>query len=251
MAYIERGGVRQVITASVGAFRVRIAELQKELKECEEEREKFLQGIKAARKRTYLSKQSSSALRLRMEDVTVKIDRTERNLENAKDRLYRANRKTQDNIEVLKSLEKPQPDLEELAETIHKANKFAALMRSKKAGAAKKIEELEDKIQRAERRFQKADDFIYTIQQKMATHRRLMDNPVVSTNYKPMKQDEYAEKVSALKEKIRLAAARTRKATNAAAHLDKRLEIMENAMDNYDRRISDFQQSKREIMGSK
>lgn len=251
MAYIEIGGVRQVVTASVEAFRERISEIQKELKECQAEREKFLHGIKAARKRAYFSKQKGSALRLKMEDATVKLDRVERNLENAKARLYSANRKTQDNIEVTKSLQTPQPDLDELVQTIHKANQFAALMRSKKAAAAKRIEELEDKIERAERRYQKADDFIYTIQQKMATHRHLMDNPVVSTNYKPMKQDEYAEKVSALKEKIRLAAARTRKAENGAAHLDKRLELMENAIDNYDRRVRDFQQGKREIMGSK
>lgn len=251
MAYVARGSHKLVVTASVQSFKERAVELQKELEECEEKKAKCVEGIKHAKKRIYVAKQESSRLRLLIEDANEKIDKSERKLEDSKSRLYQANRKTQDNLESLKSLQRPQPNLEELAQSIHQANQYAALMRSKKAAAAKKIEELDEKIERAERRFQKADDFIYTIQQKLATHRHLMGNPEVSTNYKPMKQEEYTQKVSTLKEKLRLAVVRLRKAEHQAAHLDKRLDVMENALNNYDRRISEFNQSKREIMGSK
>lgn len=251
MAYVARGSHKLVVTASVQSFKERAAELQKELEECEERKAKCVEGIKHAKKRIYLAKQESSRLRLQIEEINEWINKTERKLEDSKSRLFQANRKTQDNLEVAKFLQKPQPNLEDLVQSIHQANQYAALMRSKKAAAAKKIEELDDKIERAERRYQKADDFIYTIQQKLAAHRHLMANPEVSTNYKPMKQDEYSQKVSAIKEKIRLAVVRVRQAEHQAAHLDKRLDVMENAMDNYDRRISEFNQSKREIMGSK
>lgn len=248
---MARGSHKLVVTASIQSFKERATEIQKELKECEERKEQYARGIKSAKKRIYLGRQEGSRVRLRIEEVTEKIDKAERQLENARDRLYKAQRKTQDNLEVAKFLQAPQPNLEELVNSIHQANQYAALMRSKKAAASKKIEELDDKIEKAERRFQKADDFIYTIKQKLATHRHLMGNPEVSMNYKPMKQDECLVKVSALKEKLRLAVVRTRKAEQQTANLDKRLDVMENALDNYDRRISDFQQSKREIMGSK
>lgn len=252
MDYTQSGGRRQVITASVESFRERIAVLQKELAECEEDHERFTKGIKEAKIRYVQARKTLKAKRLAIQDTIEKIDRIERNLDIAKHKLYKANRKLQENLETTRYLDQTScPDLDELVQTIHKANKFAALMRGKKAQASQKVMELEEKIEKAERRYTKADDFIYTIKQKMSVHNRLMENPAVSMNYKPMKEDEFAQKVSAIKEKIRLAAARTRLAENQKAHVEKRMEIIENALDNYDRRINDFHQGKREIMGSK
>lgn len=251
MAYMARGNHKQVIKTGVESFRERAIVLQQELKECEEKRKRFLEDTKKAKVRYHKYKQEAPGIRLRMQEIDERMEKIERDLKINKEKIYQTHRREQENMNMMEKLKMPLPDMGELAKEIKTASQYAALMRQKKAGVQSKIEIMEDKIQRAERRREKAEDMSYTILQKLATHRHLLGNAEITCNYKPMNKGEYVNKVNDMREKIRIAGIRRRRAEDAAGSLEKRIEVMDRALDNYERRISDFYKSKREIMGSK
>lgn len=251
MAYVAKGNHKKVIKTGVESFREKAVVLQQELKECEEKRKQFLEDSKKAKVRYHKYKQEAPGIRLRIQEIDERMEKIERDLKINKEKIYQTNRRKQENVYMIEKLEMPMPDMGELAKEIQTASQYAALMRQKKAGVHSKIEILEDKIQRAERRREKAEDMSYTILQKLATHRHLLGNPEVTCNYKPMKQEAYISKMNNAREKIRIAGIRRRRAEDVAGNLEKRIEVMDKALDNYERRISDFNKSKREIMGSK
>lgn len=246
---INKGTVR----LSIKSFQEKMNKLKRDLKEAEDKVSTYKQETLAARWREHNAK-------LKMKEMSEKISEVEDQIRKIESRIAYQNgrrkeiaEKYRENGRVANVLEGSTINVEEMMRELHDTQRRTAEVRKMNKGMQQVTATLEPKIEKAERREQKAVDRAFLISQKLTIHRHLAQKrpeglPSPEEDFVPHSDQE--AKIIGLKEKIKGAILRRREAEKKSRGLERKMQVMEEVLENYKRRNLQFQISKRELLSS-
>jgi len=235
------------------SFQEKMNKLKRDLKEAENKVNGFKKETLAARWREHEAK-------LKMKEMSEKISDTEEQIRKIESRIAYQNgrrkeiaEKYRENGRVTNVLEGSAIDVEEMMRKLHDTQEHTMEVRRMNKGMQKVVAILEPKIEKAERREQKALDRVFLISQKLTVHRYLAAKrpeglPSPEEDFVP--QSDQEARIVGLREKIKGAILRKREAEKKRYALERKMHVMEEALENYKRRNLQFQISKRELLSS-
>ncbi|XP_078383518.1 uncharacterized protein LOC144666037 [Oculina patagonica] len=246
---IEKGTAR----FSIKSFQEKMNKLKRDLKETEEKVNTYKQETLAARWREHNAKHKMKEMSEKITEVEDQIKKIESKIAYQNGRRKEIAEKYRENGRVTNELEGSTINIEEMMRKLHDTQQRTIEVRRMNKGMKQVAEILEPKIEKAEKREQKAVDRAFLISQKLTVHRYLAAKrpeglPAPEEDFVPHSDQE--AKVLALREKIKGAILRKREAERKRSGLERKMQVMEDALENYKRRNQQFQISKRELMSS-
>lgn len=242
------------LRSSMKSFQEKMNTLKAELRETEDKINKHKEETLAARWREHNAKLQMKAMSEKISEIEEQIRKTESRIDYQNGRRKEIAEKSRENGRVKNDLEGSSIDIEQKMRELQEAQKHTAEVRKMNKGLQKIVAILEPKIESAERREQKASDRAFLINQKLTVHRYLAEKrpeglPEPDEEIKaPMSEQE--AKIMSIREQIKGAVLRRRESERKRAALERKIEVTEQALGNYRRRILDFQVSKRELLSS-
>ena len=246
---IQKGTAR----FSMKSFQEKMNKLKRDLKETENKVSEYKKETLSARWREHDAK-------LKMRETSEKISDTEEQIRKIESRIAYQNgrrkeiaEKFRENGRVKNVLEGSAINVEELMRKLHDAQQHTMEIRKMNNGLKKVVAILEPKIEKAERREQKAVDRAFLISQKLTVHRYLAEKRpegFSSPEEDLIPQSDQETRIVDLREKIKAAILRRRQAEKKRYALERKMQVIEEALENYKRRNLQFQISKRELLSS-
>lgn len=253
MSSVVKDAYKGTARSSIKSFQEKMNKLKSDLKETENKINQYKQETLAARWREHDAK-------LKMKEMSEKISETEEKIRKIEGRIdYQNGRRKEiaeryrENGRVATVFEESTINVEEMMRKLHESQQRTMELRKMNKGMMQVISILEPKIENAERREQKALDRAFLISQKLSVHRYLAakrPEGMSSPEEDVVPQSEQEAKVISIREKIRGAVLRKREAEKKRYALERKMKVMEEALDNYKRRNLQFQISKRELLSS-
>lgn len=242
------------VKSSMNSFKEKMNNLKCKLKEAEDRFSKCKEETLAARWKEHNAKLKMRAMSERISEIEEQIRKIESRITYHNDRRKEIAEKYRENGRVRNILEGSSIDIEQMMRELHDAQNHTIDVRRMNKGLQKVVAILEPKIESAERRAQKLQDRAFLLDQKIAVHRYLAEKrpeglPVPDEETKaPLTEQE--AKIISIREKIRGSILRRREAERKRCTLERKMEVMEQALENYRRRNLEFQVSKRELLSS-
>lgn len=240
--------------ASRKLFQEKMTKLKRELKETEEKLNKYKDETTAARWKEHNAKLKMRAMSEEMGEIEEKIRRIEDRIAQKNSRRKEIAEKYRENLRVKQVWEGFTSDIEQKMRELHEAQQHTMEVQRMNKGLSKVITVLEHKIEKAENRASKASDRAFVLRQKLAVHRHLTERrperlaqPDEKT-LAPMSEQE--AKIMEMQKSLEDAVLRRREAEKKRCALQRKIDIMEQALQNYKRRNLEFQVSKRELLSS-
>lgn len=236
--------------ASRKLFQEKMTKLKRELKETEEKLNKYKDETTAARWKEHNAKLKMRAMSEEMGEIEEKIRRIEDRIAQKNSRRKEIAEKYRENLRVKQVWEGFTSDIEQKMRELHEAQQHTMEVQRMNKGLSKVITVLEHKIEKAENRASKASDRAFVLRQKLAVHRHLTERrperlaqPDEKT-LAPMSEQE--AKIMEMQKSLKDAVLRRREAEKKRCALQRKIDIMEQALQNYKRRNLEFQVSKRD-----
>ena len=240
--------------STMSSFREKMSKLKQEVRETEEKTKKCKEETMAARWREHNAKVQMKAMSERMSEIEEQIRKVETRIDYQNARRKEVAEKSRENFRVRNDLEGSSINLKQMMRDLEEAQQHTLEVKKMNRGLQKVVAILESKIEKAERREQKALDRAFLTSQKLTVHRYLAEKrpeglPLPDEEMKAPMSDQEA-KIMNIRGKIKGAVLRRREFEKKKVALERKMEVMQQAMDNYKRRILDFQVSKRELLSS-
>ena len=246
---IQKGTARFTIKS----FQEKMNKIKHDLKETEDRTNTYKKETLAARWKEHHAK-------LKMKEMSEKMTETEDQIRKIEGRIAYQNgrrkeiaEKFRENGRVTNVLEGSAINIEEMMRKLHATQQRTADLRRMNKGMQQVIAILEPKIEKAEKREQKAHDRAFLISQKLTVHRYLAEKRpegLQSPEEDFVPHSDQEAKIIGLREKIKGAILRRREAEKKRCALERKMQVMEEALENYRRRNLQFQVSKRELLSS-
>lgn len=238
---------------SIKSFQEKMNKLKRDLKETEDKTSMSKEETLAARWREHNAKHQMKAMSERISDIEEQTRKIESRIAYQNGRRKEIAEKYRENGRVTNVLEGSTVDIEEMMRKLHDTQQRTMEVRRMNKGMLQVVSLLEPKIEKAERREQKAIDRAFLISQKLTIHRYLAEKrpeglPSPEEDFVPHSEQE--AKIIGIRDKIRGAILRKREAEKKRSGLEKKMHVMQEALDNYKRRNQQFQISKRELLSS-
>ena len=240
--------------SSMKSFQEKMNKLKHQLKETEDTVNKYKEETLAARWREHDAKLKMKAMSERINETEEQIRKIEIRIAQQNNRRKEIAEKYRENGRVKEVWEGSNINIERMMHELHDAQQRTMEVKKMNKGLLKVVAVLEPKIENAERRAQKASDRAFFINQKLTVHRYLAEKrpeglPQPDEEMKAP-QSEQEAKIMSLREKIKGAILRKREAERKRCALQRKMDVMEQALENYKRRNLEFQVSKRELLSS-
>lgn len=240
--------------STMSSFREKMSKLKQEVRETEEKTKKCKEETLAARWREHNAKGQMKAMCERMSEIEEQIRKVEIRIDYQNARRKEVAEKSRENFRVRNDLEGSSINLKQMMRDLEEAQQHTLEVKKMNRGLQKVVAILEPKIEKAERQEQKASDRAFLISQKLTVHRYLAEKrpeglPLPDEEMTAPMSDQEA-KIMNIRGKIKGAVLRRREFEKKKVALERKMEVMQQAMDNYKRRILDFQVSKRELLSS-
>lgn len=246
---IQKGTAR----VTMKSFQEKMNKLKRDLKETEDKVNGFKKDTLAARWREHDAKLKMKEMSEKIFDTEEKISKTESRIAYLKGRRKEIAEKFRENGRAKNVLEESAIDVEELMRKLHNVQQHTMEVRKMNQGMQKVMAILEPKIEKAERREQKAVDRVFLISQKLTVHHYLADKRpegFAAPEEDLIPQSDQESRIVGLREKIKSAILRRREAERKRYALERKMQVIEEALENYKRRNLQFQVSKRELLSS-
>lgn len=253
MSSVVNNGYKGTARNSIKSFQEKMIKLKSDLNETENKIKQHKQETLSARWREHEAK-------LQLKELSEKISEKEEKIRKIEDRIHYQNgrrkeiaEKYRENGRVANVLEESTINVEEMMRKLHESQQRVMELRKMNKGMSQVVAILEPKIEKAERREQKALNRAFLINQKLSVHRYLAakrPEGMLSPEEELVPQSNQEAKVISIQEKIRGAILRRREAEKKRCTLERKIQVMEKALDNFKRRNLEFQISKRELLSS-
>ena len=254
MASYVQESYKEASKVSRKSFQEKMNKLKLGVKETEDKVKKYKEETLAVRRREQSAKLKMRAMSERMMETEEQIRRVEVRIAQQNSRRNEIAEKLRENGRVKEVWEGCKIDIEQKIQELHEAQQHTKEVQKMNKGLLKVQAILEVKIEKAERRAQKASDRAFVLSQKIAVHRYLAEKrpeglpePDEETKL-PLSEQE--AKVVNMREKIKSAILRQRDAERRKCTLEKKIDVIGQALENYKRRNLEFQISKRELLSS-
>lgn len=254
MASNSADSYKGVGKSSMKSFQEKMNKLKHQLKETEDRVNKCKEETLAARWREHDAKLKMRAMSESINETEEKIRKIEIRISEQNDRRKEIAEKSRENFRVKEVLEGSDINIEQMMRELHDAQQHTMEVKKMNKGLLKVAAILEPKIESAERRAQKASDRAFLINQKLTVHRYLAERRpegLAEPDQEikaPLSEQE--AKIMSLREKIKSAILRRREAERRRCLLQRKMDVLEQALANYKRRNLEFQVSKRELLSS-